>query len=345
MNRILSIVKKDVIQIFRNRFIAVITFLAILGYAIIFHIMPSKVEEAYSMGFYFEKGREVVEEQISGEEGLEVIWVDDEEELKKLVEDEDVQAGLSFTLSEGKPKIVLYTSTQTPEEIREASDVIAREAAYNLSGYPLNVEFDEVVIGPDLMGMQVPLRNKMRILFVVTILAVEVYALGNLISEEIRKKTADAILVTPVSVPEFMTAKVATGIFLTFFEGILAAFLLNIISVDTVIPFAVLLLLGAFFVVAVSFVLGTISRSFVGLIASGSLFTIIFMIPAFILIFPGGYSFWINAVPSYYLIIPLDGIVNYGYALSDYLPEMVYLGSFDLAILLLGLYVLRRRLA
>jgi len=345
MNRILSIVKKDVIQIFRNRFMAVITFLAIFVYAIIFHIMPSKVEETYSMGFYFEKGREVAEEQISEEEGLEVVWADDEGELKKLVEDEEVQAGISFTLPEGKPKIVLYTSIQTPEELREAGDVIAREAAYNLSGYPLNVEFDEVVIGPDLIGMQVPLRNKMRILFVVIILAVEFYALSNLISEEIRKKTADAILVTPVSISEFMTAKVATGIFLTFSEGILAAFLLNIINIDTVIPFIVLLLLGAFFVVAVSFILGTISKSFLGLIAYGTLFMLIFMIPTFILIFPGGYSFWINAIPTYYLIIPLDGIVNYGYALSDYLPEMVYLGSFDLAILLLGLYVLRRRLA
>ncbi|HDP69476.1 MAG TPA: ABC transporter permease [Actinobacteria bacterium] len=344
MNRVLSIVKKDVTQIFRNRFMAVITFLAIFIYAIVFHVMPSKVEETYSMGFYFEKGREAVEEQISEEEGVEAVWADNEKELKKLVEDEDVQAGLSFTLPEGKPKIVLYTSSQTPEEIREAGDVIAREAAYNLSGYPLNVAFDEVVIGPDLLGKQIPARNKMRILFVVVLLAVEFYALGNLISEEIRKKTADAILVTPVSISEFMTAKVATGIFLTFFEGLLAAFLLNIISINTVVPFIVFLLLGALLVVAFSFVLGTISRSFLGLTAYGTLFMVVFMGPAFTLIFPGGYSFWIKAVPSYYLIIPLDGIVNYGYALSDYLSEIAYLASFDLVMLLLGLYVLRRRL-
>ena len=71
---------------------------------------------------------------------------------------------------------------------------------------------------------------------------------------------------------------------------------------------------------------------------------IVFMIPTFTLIFPGGYSFWIKAVPSYHLIIPLDGIINYGYVLSDYLPEMAYLGSFNIVVLLLGLYVLRRRL-
>lgn len=323
---------------------AVITFLAIFIYALIFHVMPSKVEESYSMGFYFEKGREMVEEQISEEEGVGVKWADDEEELKKLVDDEEVQAGLSFTLPEGEPKIVLYTSSRTPEELREAGEVLARETAYNLLGYSLNVEFDEVVIGPDLLGEQIPLRNKMRILFVLFIPAIEIYALANLISDEIRKKTVDAVLVTPVSVPEFMTAKAFTGISLTFFEALLAAFLLNIISVDTILPLAIFILLAALLVVPLAFILGALGRDMLSTIMYATVFMIVLIIPGFVLIFPGIYSSWINAIPTYYMVSPLDGIVNYGFALSNYLSDIVYLGLFDVVLFLIGFFVLRRRL-
>ncbi len=345
MSRILSIVKKDVTQIFRNRFMAVITFLAIFIYATIFHVMPSKVEERYSMGFYLGKGREMVEKQISEEEGVKIKWANSEKELKKLVEDEEVQAGLSFTLPEGKPKIVLYTSSQTPEEVREAGEVISREAAYNLLGYSFNVEFDEVVIGPDLMGKQIPERNKMRILFILFIPLVELYALANLISDEVRKKTVDALLVTPVSVSEFITAKGITGVSLTFFEGLLAAFLLNMISIDTILPFIIFILLAALLIVSIAFILGSLGRELISMIMYATVLMVVLIIPGLTLLIPGIYSSWIKFLPTYHVVFPLDGIVNYGFSFSGYLCNVVYIGLFDAVLLLTGFFVLRRRLS
>jgi ABC-2 type transport system permease protein len=344
IRRILSIVKKDVTQISRNRFIAVITFLSIFVYAAIFHLMPARVDESYNMGFFIETGHERIERELTGEEGLRITWAGSIDELKKLVEDEEVQAGIAFTVSEGTPKITLFTSSQTPEEIREAGEVLAREAALNILGDPLNAEFDQVVIGPDLLGRQIPLRDRLRILFVVFVLIVEVYALGNLVSDETRKKTAEAILVTPVSVREFLAAKATTGVLMVSIEGILIALLVNIVSARTILPLLVFLLLSAFLIVGISFIVGALSRDFLSLTGYGIVAMIILIIPGLTLIFPATYSPVINAIPTYYVVRSLDSIVNFGSSLSNHLADVAYLSLFDIVFLLAGYRVLRRRL-
>jgi hypothetical protein len=142
-----------------------------------------------------------------------------------------------------------------------------------------------------------------------------------------------------------MTAKAFTGISLTFFEALLAAFLLNIISVDTILPLAIFILLAALLVVPLAFILGALGRDMLATIKYATVFLIVLIIPGFVLIFPGIYSSWINAIPTYYMVSPLDGIVNYGFALSNYLSDIVYLGLFDVVLFLIGFFVLRRRLA
>jgi ABC-type multidrug transport system fused ATPase/permease subunit len=359
MKRILSIIRKDLIQIFRNRFIAVISFLAIFLYALVYYLMPSKVDEVFKLGFYLKVdaqaaeqlrlagGKKAIEKRLTedGEEGVKIVWADSLEELKRLVRENDVQAGVYLDLSSEKPNVVLYVSSKTPVEVSDAGEMIAREIGYTFLGFQLPVEYETTVIGPDMVGRQIPARDKARILFLSFVLLLELYGLGNLIVEEVQKKTAQAVLVTPVSLKEFISAKAATGILMAFFQGLLVAFLLNALSRETWLPVTIFLFLGASLIVGVAFLIGAVSRDFMSMVMISLIPFIILTFPAFVIIDPGLSSPIIKAIPTYYLLQPLDGILNYRFPFSNYYPSILYLLLFCFAFFILGFWTLKRRLA
>ena len=343
MSRILSIVKKDITQIFRNRFLAVITFLVIFAYALVYVMLPSKVDETFKIGIYLQYGRGAIEQSLSQEQGIEVKWANSIDELKKIVAAEDVGIGFAFMTVDSKPAVQFYVSSQAPEEIKEAGGVIGKELAYNILGYKLQIESQEEVIGPDMAGQQIPSRNKLRILFLVFVLVVEMYSLANILMEEIQKKTIDALLITPVNLKEYITAKAVTGISLAFFEGLLAAVLLRVLDLSTLSALIILLLLGSILVTAISFIIGSISKNFVSLIMNGVLPLLILVLPGAVLVFPSAFSPLMKAIPTYHLISPLDGIINYNLSLTKYLPQIFYLVLFDISFFVIGFALLKKR--
>lgn len=345
MTKILAIVGKDIKQITRNRFMAVITFLSIFAFALVYYLLPAKVEERLEIGLYLEKGRSVVEKELKDEEGLEVTWADSQKELRKLVADRDVQVGFSFTFPDSKPEVKQYVSSDTPPEIREAGEVIGREFALSLAGGHLPVDIEEEVIGPDLVGRQVPLRDELRVLFVVMVLLVEVYALANLLVDEIRLKTIRALLVTPVSAGDFLTAKSVTGISLAFSEGTLMAILIGVLTVDTVVPVLILLFLGAVLVTGLAFLVGALSRDMLAIIGWGTVLFIALALPALSLVFPGVTNPYISIIPTDNLIRALNGVVNQGLSLTRFTSEIMYLILYDAVLFTAGFLVLRRRLS
>ena len=101
MNRVFAIVRKDVAQILRNRFVAVISLLFIVIYALMYYLLPSDVDEVFRMGFYLEVseeaagelgvevGEDEIAERLSGAgkgeagEGLEMVWAESVEGLRR----------------------------------------------------------------------------------------------------------------------------------------------------------------------------------------------------------------------------------------------------------------------
>jgi len=343
MSRILSIVKKDITQIFRNRFLAVITFLVIFAYTLIYVLLPSKVDETFKIGLYTQYGRNAIEQSLSQEQGIEVKWAGSIDELRKIVAAEDVGIGFAFTNVNDKPGVQFYFASDTPEEIKEAGQFIGKELAYNVLGYQLPIETQEQVIGTDMLGQQISSRDKLRILFIVLVLLVELYSLANILMEEIQKKTIDALLVTPVNLKEYVTAKAVTGISLAFLEGLLIAVLLGVLKWSTLPALIIFLLLGSILVTSIAFMVGSISKNFVSLIMNGILPLLVLILPGALLIFPSAYSPIINAIPTYHLINPLDGILNYHFSLSQYFPQIIYLILFDISFFIIGFTFLKRK--
>jgi hypothetical protein len=323
--------------------------------------MPSKVDEVFKLGFYLKVsaqnaeqlqllgGKEEIEKRLvesgeEGEEGVKIVWADSTKELKKLVKENDVQAGVSLDLSKEKPNVVLYVSSKTPAEISEAGEMIAREISYAVLGYKLPIEYKATVIGPDMVGRQIPIRDKARILFLSFVFFLELYGLGNLILEELQKKTAQAVLVTPVTLKEFITAKAGAGVLMAFSEGMFVALLLGVLSKETWFPVTLFLLLGAVMIVGVAFLVGAISTDFMSLVMLSLIPLVILLFPAIVIMDPGLSSPIIKATPTYYLLQPLDGILNYGFPFSDYYSSLLYLVLYSLTFFILGFFILRRRL-
>jgi ABC-2 type transport system permease protein len=363
MSRIIAIVKKDLAQILRNRFVAVISVLFIVVYALMYYILPSDVDEVYSMGFYLEVSEEAAaelglegrEDEIAArlggageeeaEEGLELAWAESVEDLERMVEDGEVSAGLSFIVSGREPELVLYVSSETPEEVAEAGEAIAAEIGYALMGYELAADFRATVIGPDMAGRQIPMKDRLRVVLISFVLLLELFGLGNLLMEEVQRKTAMALLVTPVTLRDFISAKAITGILNTFFLGFLMALLLGAISADTWLAISVLLLLGAAMMVGVAFIVGALSRDFISMAMISVIPMVVLIIPGFLAIYPGFDSPVLRAIPTYWLLEPINGILNYGMGLSDYAMSLVYIALFTLGFFALGSVILRRRLA
>ncbi len=363
MNRILSIFKKDITQVFRNRFIAVISFLVIFVWALFYYLMPAKVDEVFKLGFYLKldaeaaqklsmmMSREEIEKRLTeaggeeGEAGLEIVWADSLDELQKLVEKNKVSAGVSFDLTGKRPDVILYVSSKTPVEVTEAGEVIAREIGYTLIGYQLPADFEETVIGPDMVGKQIPLRDRLRVTLISFVFILELYGLGNLLVEEIQRKTAMAVLATPVSLKEFIAAKALTGFLMAFSQGLLAALILRAFSQETWLALFLFLSLGSLMMVGLSFIVGAVSTDFMSMVMISLIPLIVLMFPAIVVMDPSLTSPILKAIPTYYIIEPINGVINYHFPLSDYYTGALFLLLFTVGFFVFGYFVLKRRLA
>lgn len=358
MSRILAIVAKDLKQIARNRFVATISLLIILIYPVIYYLLPQKVDAQYELGFLLtaskefqelvpdaapDKLRDQIEKEAEKEEGLKIVWADSEDELRDLVEKNEVQAGFKLNLDLKQTDAVLFVNSRTPEEISEAGEIIAREIVYAFLGQELPVEIEEEVIGPDLLSSPLPLRDKLRILFFSFVFLLEIYALGSLIIDEIQKKTINAVLVSPTSLGEFVAAKTITGTLYTFIEAILVAALLGAVNTETILPIVVFSLLGGFVVVGIAFLCGAISYDIMSLTVISMLPLIVLVLPALVIVFPTAAFPALKYIPTYHVVIPLDGIINYGISFSEYASSTGILALWGVAFMLISFAVLRRR--
>jgi ABC-2 type transport system permease protein len=363
MNRIFAIVRKDLAQIFRNRFVAVISLMVIVIFAVIYYLLPSRVDEVFKIGFYLkvgegtagDSGLDVGKEEITArlseagkeeaEGGLELVWADSLEDLEGMVENEEVSAGVSLDVSGQEPNLALYVSSKTPEEITEAGEAITAEIGYALIGYELPADFKATIIGPDMAGRQIPMRDRMRVMLLAFVFLLELYSLGNLLMEEIQRKTAVALLVTPVTLQDFISAKAITGILNTFSLGLLLALLLGVVSAHTWLAILVLLFLGAAMMVGLAFIVGAVSTDFISMVMISLIPFVVLIIPGFLVIYPGFNSPFMKAIPTYWLLEPLNGVLNYQMRLSDYTASLIYLVLFTIGFFVLGFVILKRRLA
>lgn len=345
---ILPMVAKDLKLFFRNRFFAFITVLGLAAYAAIYLAMPRSVDEMIGLGLYTPTLPPQFAQQI--EEASEpLLLAESEEDLQQAVLNGEISGGIALPadILEGlqagtRPVVTIYLPSDAPQDLREVMEVLTEAFVLTLSGAPLNIEVREEVLGPDLVGGQIPLRDRMLPLFAIFALMMETLGMASLIAQEVQTRTINALLVTPMRVREVLFSKGITSVLMTFTQ---AALLMLIIGGFRQRPLiiAVTLLLGALLVTAIGFLMGAVSKDFLSVIGSGIPAIILLSIPAMGIAFPGLLTGWARVIPSHYLADTLHQVVNFGASWSEVWLNLLILLVVDLLLLGLGGFVLRRK--
>jgi len=344
---IAALVAKDLSLFFRNKFFGLMTALGLVLYIVIYFVMPSSVNETLQVGLYAEVVPPAFEQV--AREGLVFEEVESEDALVEAVTDGQYAVGvalppdiLDLFASRERPQITVYSTADTPAEVTDAVEVVIRELAYLQVGEPLAVDISAEVLGPDMLGQQIPIRDRMRPLLAVFLVLFEMIGLAGLITDEVQQGTGRALLVTPMRVPDLFAAKGLLGIGLAFGQ---AALFMAVIGGLNSQPFIILtaLLLGAVLVTGFAFLIASLSRDMMSSLGWGMLILIIFIIPAFGILFPGTVSGWAKVIPSYYLADTVHQASAFAAGWSDVSLNLLVLLGVDLAVVVAGVAALGRR--
>jgi len=343
-----ALVAKDLSLFFRNKFFGLMTALGIVFYIVIYFVLPSSVNETLQLGLYAEVVPPAFEQL--AEEGIVFEEVESEDALVEAVTDGQYAVGVAlppdilelFAAGE-RPQITVYSTADTPEEVTDAVEVVIRELAYLQVGEPLAVDISAEVLGPDMLGQQIPLRDRMRPLLAVFLVLFEMIGLAGLITDEVQQGTGRALLVTPATVPDLFAAKGLLGVGLAFGQ---AALFMAVIGGLNSQPLIILtaLFLGAVLVTGFAFLIASLSRDMMSSLGWGMLILIVFIIPAFGILFPGTVSGWAKAIPSYYLADTVHQASAFGAGWGDVSLNLLVLLGIDLAVVVAGVAAVGRRL-
>ncbi len=344
-----ALVAKDLTLFMRNRFFAFITIAALVAYIIIYFLMPDNVDETLRVGFYADELPPALTDLLT-EEGLEIYYADSEQALKDAVLEAEVTAGYAFPAGfvkslagEENPVVQVYFPADLPQEAKDIYLLLLKELSFTMVGQPLNLEFNEEIIGDDLVGQQIPLRDRMLPMIAVFILMIETLGLASLLSGEIEAKTLQALLITPLTIRSLFIGKGITGVGMAFVQAlILVAITGGLLHQPVIVLLA--LLLGALLATGIGFLLASAGKDLMGILAWGVLAILILSLPAFGIIFPGTISNWVRAIPSYYLVDTINRAINYGIDNRLALTNLAILLLIDLIILWLGVAALRRKM-
>jgi len=346
--RIKALVCKDLKLYYRDKFFGVMTVFCIVVFLVIYFVMPSTVDETIVIGLYAPQASSMFLENIE-EEGLIIRNVKSEEKLKQAVTDKEVHVGISiprdmqksFTAG-GKPQVFVYFSSDFSDEIKDIYTILISETINQMSGYGIDIDVQEIVLGPDMGGKQIPYRDRMLPLFVFMMLFMGTFGVATLITSELEIGTVQALLVTPMKVIDLFAGKSITGIVLAFSQA--AVFLIITGSLTHNILFIIVaLLLGSVMVTGMAFFIASISKDLMSVVAWGSLLMIVLFIPGVAVIFPGPVSGWIKIVPSFFLIDILHRAVNFDIGWSGNFRSMMFLIGFNIVFVFLGIITLKRR--
>lgn len=342
-----ALLKKDMALFMGNRFYLFITILGLVFYAVAYFVLPSDVDERLSLAMYAPVVPPAFQQLTS--EGADITFFDTEDALKESVlsGDFDVAAALPSDIMDvwsagGRPSITVYYASTVPAETSEAVVLLFKELSFAQTGQALQFDTAQEVLGPDLLGAQIALRDRMRPLLAILILLTEIMTLASLIAVEIEQGTARALLVTPMRVSDLFLAKGILGIGLALVQGVLFMALVGGFSRQPAIILTALII-GSVFVVGTGFLLASITRDVNAVTGWGVIALIVLAVPSFGSVIPGLLADWAKVIPSYYLTDVVNRAANYGAGWSEVGPSLAIMTGISAAIIVGGLLALRRR--
>jgi len=346
---ICTLIHKDTVLFLRNRLFAPVTVFALVSYAAIYLVMPNAVDEVHEVGLYAPTMPPSFVEMMA-EEGVAVCEMGSEKALENAMVEGEFEVGIVLlgdmikALKAGeKGRIKVTFGSGFPKELQDAFIILLQEITYRIKGQPMRVEASEEILGPDMTGIQIPLRDRMIPLFALFVLMTETMGLATLITEEFEQRTLHALLITPLRIEGLMLSKSITGISLAFIQVMLLMAVIGGLGHQPILVSGTLLL-GALLVTGIGFLMASAAKDLMSVSAWGILAMLVLLIPSFGIMFPGVVSQWVKVIPSYYLVDTLHQVVNFRFGWSGVWQNLLILFAFGTAFIWIGTMALRRRL-
>lgn len=342
------LIKKDLTIFFRNRFYTFITIMALVAYIGVYYAMPDAVDEVIEVGLYA-PSTSVEAAKMLDDDGISFQLFTSVEALEQAILDEEIGSGIGFpenllqdVAAGGKPTVNIYVPSDVDDDIKDAMLVIVEAMTLTLTGRSLNIEANEVILGRDMAGEQIPPRNRMLPLFAIVVLMFETMGLASLLAEEIQAGTIRALLISPMGTRELFAAKGIVSVSMVLFQAVV---LMTFVGAMRYQPLILLttLLLGALLVTGIGFLMGAAGRDMLSVMAWGILAMIVLGIPSFGVLFPGTMTSWAKLIPSYYLADTVHQVINFGAGWSKVSNNLLLLLAWDVALLFIGAAVLKRK--
>jgi ABC-2 type transport system permease protein len=362
-----AIVAKDLREFSRDRLWMVLTPLMLVFYVGILWLLPNTVEESIDVGVYapglsgsFAEAFD--SDAVSADTGLRVVPFEDPAALEEAVTEGteveldgrkySVDIGMAFpdglveSLAAGEPATVtIYVDAAVPAEVQTAMSAFVREATYAMAGVDLPVtqpEQELVVVGEDRAGTQITPQDRMTPLMAVMVLLVESMALAGLVAVEIQTRTARAVVTSPASVADLLTAKGLTGTVLAFGQAGLVLLLVGAFAHEPLL-LLLALLIGSVMTAGFGMLAGSAGRDFMTTIFISMVFIIPMAVPAISALFPGAASVWVQVLPTYGFIETIVGVTAYGETWADVTGYLLMSVAWCVVIFAAGWFILRRR--
>jgi ABC-2 type transport system permease protein len=342
-------ITKDIVLYFRNRFYAMITVMGLVFYAVIYFLLPSNVDEEIDLGIYATE-LPTSFELIGSQEGINLVSLESEEALIEAINSGSYQAGVVLPddfrqkiITGEKPEVILYFPSDSLTEVKTAITEVIEELVFLEAGQTLPVIFQTEILGPDMLGNQVPIRDRLVPMLVVALILFEMMGVTVLITGEIEVGTFKALLVTPMNVNEFFVSKLAMGTMLAFSQAVILMLVIGGFNTQPLIIITALLL-GSILVTGTGFLLASFSKDLMSAMGWGFVAFLVFAVPAFGIVVPGTVTGWAQIIPTYYLSNSIFQAANYGAGWGDVAGDLLILCAFILVFVLAGIWTLGRKL-
>jgi ABC-2 type transport system permease protein len=353
---IAAIVTKDLRLFARDRLWRILTPLTLFAMIAVYFLLPARGEPPLAIGVAPASTAAALRlALLVGGEGAEVIAFTDEASLAAAVAQPDSAAGRPavglFVSAEAllrarageRVEARVYVAGDVPTSVRSALVTFVREAVAVASGRPLGVDWVVAVVGDD-RAASIPPRERAKPLLGFMLLLTESLALASLVSVEIARKTAPALLVSPARIGDVLIAKGIVGTLLAFVQATLLLLAIGAFAVGAA-SLLLALLLGAMLVTAVGMIAGAAGRDFLGTLFFGMAFLLVLLVPAVAALLPGSAASWVQVLPSHGVVTALVGGAVSGLTIGELLLPLVSAAAWVAVAFALAAWVLGRKLA
>ncbi len=270
-------------------------------------------------------------------DGIEVTVVDSVESLERLVEANDLDAGMVLPVQfdeavrDGlRPPLQFFIGGESLASNRIVLSVSALDLVRGVKGDAAPVTVDVMTIGD---AEAVPMATRMVPLLIMYAVAIAgAFVPAASMVEEKEKGIINSVLVTPASVTEYLAGKAGLGIVLAMATGVITLLLNNSLGAHGV-TLILALLIAATMMAEIGLIIGTVAKDSNTLFAIMKSAGILLFYPVVFYIWPSLPQWIAKISPTYWFLQPIFEIGVKGAGPGDVWLEMLIAVAWIIAIL------------